>query len=65
MTKIRNLGSQESLGVELKDGICAELCLKLWFKDTVFNIFVILLCQDGFESDYPEKSQINNFLKSV
>ena len=24
-----NLGSKESVGVKYKDGICAELCLKL------------------------------------
>ena len=30
------------------------------------GLFVILLCQDGFESDYPEiKLQKNHFLKSV
>ena len=29
---IRNLGSKESSGVKFKNGICAELCLKLWFE---------------------------------
>ena len=32
MMNIQKLGSKESLGVELKDGICAELRLKVWFE---------------------------------
>ena len=32
MMNIQNLGSKESLGVKFKDGICAKLCLKLWFE---------------------------------
>ena len=32
MMNIRNLGLEESVKVKYKDGICAELCLKLWFK---------------------------------
>ena len=28
----RNTGSKESVGVKYKNGICAELCLKLWFE---------------------------------
>ena len=41
---IRNLGSKESVGVKYKDGICAELCLKLWFESNCN--FVILPSQD-------------------
>ena len=26
------VGSKESVRVKFKDGICAELCLKLWFE---------------------------------
>ena len=29
---IQNLGSKEKLGVKFKDGISAELCLKLSFQ---------------------------------
>ena len=37
MLNLQNLGSKERLGVKFKDGICAELCLKLWFEsDLVF-----------------------------
>ena len=32
MMNIQNRGSKESLRVEFKDGICAELCLELWFE---------------------------------
>ena len=32
MRNIRNLFSKESVGVKLKEGICAELSLKLWFE---------------------------------
>ena len=32
MMNIRNVGSKENVGVKLKEGICAELCLKLWFE---------------------------------
>ena len=42
---IQSKGSKEVLGVEFKDDICSEL----WFC-----IFVILLSQDGFESEFPE-----------
>ena len=30
MINRQNLGSKESVGVRFKEGICAELCLKLW-----------------------------------
>ena len=49
----QNLGSKESVGVKLKDGICAELRLKLWFENA--SIFVILLSEDGFESYCQER----------
>ena len=29
---MRDLGSKGIVGVTSKDGICAELCLKLWFE---------------------------------
>ena len=32
MMNIRKLGSIETVGVKLKDDICAELRLKLWFE---------------------------------
>ena len=40
------------VGVKFKDGICATLCLSSDLKAT--GIFVILLSQNGFESDRPE-----------
>ena len=37
MINLRNLGSKQSLVVKFKDGILAELCLKLWFEsDLIF-----------------------------
>ena len=36
MINIRNLGSNESLGVQFKDDIGAELCLKLWFESDCY-----------------------------
>ena len=47
---MRNLGSKETLGLKFKDGVCAEFYLKLWFESN----FVILLRQDGFESNFPK-----------
>ena len=47
----QNLGSKESVGVRFKEGICAELCLKLWSENDWH--FVILLSQDGFEDNSP------------
>ena len=49
---IKNLGSKESVRVKYKDRICSKLYLKSGLKAT--GIFVILLRQDGFESDCPE-----------
>ena len=37
MMTIRNLGSKGNLWVKFKDGICAELCLKLWFENVTFQ----------------------------
>ena len=45
----RNLGSKER--VKFEEGICTKFCLKLCL---VIGIFVILLSQDGIESDYRE-----------
>ena len=47
-----NLGSKESVVVKY-------VVFKLCFEGNWYS--VILLSQDGFESDYPE----NNFVKSV
>ena len=32
MTNMRNLNSKESIGVTFKYGVCAKLCLNLWFE---------------------------------
>ena len=53
MINRQNLGSKESVGVRFKEGICAELCLKLWSENDWH--FVILLSQDGFEGNSPER----------
>ena len=53
MMNMLNLRSKESAGVKFKDGICVELCLKLWYESDWY--FVILLSQDGFESDGVQK----------
>ena len=49
---IQNLGPKEILGVKFKDVTCAELCLQLWIESEV--LFLLLLRQDGFESNYQE-----------
>ena len=41
MMNLRNLGSKENLAIKFKDGICADLCLNLWFESDIV-IFVIL-----------------------
>ena len=46
------VGSKEILGVKFKDGICIDFFLSCGLK--AIGIFVILLCQDGFENDSPE-----------
>ena len=51
---MQNLGVKESLGVEFKDGICAELCLKLWFQSNWYFCILLLLSRDGFEIDCTE-----------
>ena len=51
MMDIWNLGSKERLGVNFKGDICAEMSSGL----KVNGIFVILLSQDSFESDCPER----------
>ena len=47
MMNIRNLGSKERLGVKFKDRDMRRIVFKT-------GIFVILLRQDGFETDCPE-----------
>ena len=53
MMNIQNLGSKEKVAVKVKDSICAELCLKLWFES---NWYFCDFTESGygFESDYPE-----------
>ena len=53
MMNIRNLGSKESVGVNFKQGICAKLCLMLWFES---DWYLCNISQVGFERDSPEKS---------
>ena len=35
MMNLQNLGSKEKLRVKFKDGIWAELCLKIWFESDI------------------------------
>ena len=53
MMNLRKLGSKDSLGASLKEGIRAELCLKLPLK--TIGVFAKLLSQDGFENDCLER----------
>ena len=41
MMNRQNLGSKESLGVKFKDGIWAEMCLKLWFENDWYFCHII------------------------
>ena len=54
MMNLRNLGSKRSLGIKRKGGICAEMCLKTNLIAT--GILVILLSQNGLESDCQNQS---------
>ena len=45
------LGSTESIGIKFKEGICAELCLKLWFEGDYYFCNIT----NGFESDSLER----------
>ena len=49
---IQNLDSKDSLGVKLKIAYAPNFVQSSGLKAT--GIFVILLNQDGFESNYPE-----------
>ena len=63
MMNLRNLGSKESLGVEFKCAIFAELCLKLWFEsDWYFDI-----TESGWFWKRLSRNKVpnNHFLKSV
>ena len=47
---IRNLGPKGRLWVEFKDGICAELCLNLWFEKvtvqkSIAELWTVILYQ--------------------
>ena len=59
MMNMQNQGSKENLGVKFKEGICAKLCLKLWFESGWF--FVILPSQDGLKATAQKKSQFDQF----
>ena len=45
------LGSTENIGIKFKEGICAELCLKLWFEGDYYFCNIT----NGFESDSLER----------
>ena len=47
------IGSKESVGVKFKEGYAPNCVWSSGLKAT--GIFVILLSQDGFESDCPER----------
>ena len=52
MMNIHNQGLKESLGVKFNNSIWSELRWKLWFDSDCIS--VILLSQDGVESECPE-----------
>ena len=51
MMNVRNQGSKENVEVKFKEGICTELFKALAWK----RLFLILLNQNGFENDCPER----------
>ena len=64
MMNVQNLGSKESLQVKFNDGICAELCLKLWFESNWY--FCNIAESECFwKQPCRNKVQKNHFLKSV
>ena len=65
MVNIQNLGLIESVGVKFKEGICAKLCLKLWFESDWY--YFCKITQLGwFWKRLSRKKILNNhFLKSL
>ena len=53
MMNIQDQDSKESLGVKVKDGICVESCLKLWFESD-WCFCNIKESGYGYEGDNPE-----------
>ena len=55
MMNLRNLGSQESLGVKYIDGMCAKYCWKLWFENDWYfcNITESLWFLMGSRNKFP------------
>ena len=53
MMNIQNPGSRENLGIKVKDSICTELSLKLWFES---DLYFCNITENGygFEGEYPE-----------
>ena len=52
---MRNQGSKENLGVKIKEGICAKLCLK--FSLTVAGFFVIsMVLKATAQKESPKQS---------
>ena len=63
MINIQNLGSKKGIGVKFKDGICTELCLKLWFESDWH--FCNITESRWFSKRLSRKKVLNNhFLKS-
>ena len=64
MMNIPNLGSKESLAINYKDGICAKLCVKLWFESRWYFCNIIEL--GSFSKQlFKNKVPNNHFEKSV
>ena len=64
MKNIRNLGWKENVEVKFKVGICAKLCLKLWFKS---DWYFCNITKSGWlwKRLSWKKVLINHFLKSL
>ena len=64
MMNIRNLGWKENVEVKFKVGICAKLCLKLWFKS---DWYFCNITKSGWlwKRLSWKKVLINHFLKSL
>ena len=64
MVDMRNRGPKGSLRVKFKDNICAESCLKLWFKNEWY--FCNITESGWFWKRQPRNKVPNNhFLKTV
>ena len=57
MMNIRNLGSKESVGVWYNDGICAKLCLKIWFESYCYFCNII---ESGWFWKWLSRSKVPN-----